>query len=123
MTYLFVGVGGMIGSIIRYILSTTAEEFGSSNFPYGTLLVNLSGAFLLGWITKKFVNLKKIPPQVLTALTTGVIGSYTTFSTFCLETIRLMQEGDYLFALLYILISLFGGLFFVRIGLKLGESR
>ncbi|MCM3568868.1 fluoride efflux transporter CrcB [Neobacillus mesonae] len=122
MVYLFVGVGGMVGSIIRYLLSMAAISLWSSEFPFGTLFVNITGAFLLGWITNKFVLLKKLPPQILTALTTGIIGSYTTFSTFCLETVRLMNEDQYLFSFLYILISLLGGLVFVRIGLKMGEQ-
>lgn len=122
MVYLFVGIGGMIGSVIRYLLSTAAAGLMDETFPFGTLFVNLTGAFLLGWITNKFVSLKKLPPLLLTALTTGVIGSYTTFSTFCLETIKLMEQGQYLFSFLYILISLLGGLLFVRIGLKMGEQ-
>ncbi|MED4204037.1 fluoride efflux transporter CrcB [Neobacillus mesonae] len=122
MVYLFVGIGGIIGSVIRYLLSTAVAGFMDETFPFGTLFVNLTGAFLLGWITNKFVSLKKLPPLLLTALTTGVIGSYTTFSTFCLETIKLMEQGQYLYSFFYILISLLGGLLFVRIGLKMGEQ-
>lgn len=123
MVYLFVGIGGIIGSIIRYVLSNAVSDLWNSSFPYGTLFVNLTGSFLLGWVTNKLVALKKLPPHLLTALTTGVIGSYTTFSSFCLETIKLMEAGNYLFSFLYIVISLLGGLLFVRMGLKMGEQR
>lgn len=121
MVYLFVGIGGMVGSLLRYFLSTAVTEICSTAFPFGTLIINLSGSFLLGWISNHFVILKKLPPQLLTGLTTGVIGSYTTFSTFCLEAIQLMEAGKYFLSFAYIVISLLGGLIFVRIGLKIGK--
>lgn len=122
MVYLFIGIGGMIGSILRYLLSHIIPQIWGGDFPWGTLIINLSGSFFLGWITNKLVVLKKLPPQLLTALTTGVIGSYTTFSTFCLETVQLMEAGKYYLSLLYIVLSLMGGLLFVRIGLEIAEN-
>ncbi|QCJ43101.1 fluoride efflux transporter CrcB [Bacillus sp. S3] len=121
MVYFFVGLGGIAGSLLRYFLSILGEHFLGSHFPTGTLFINLSGAFFLGWITSRWVNRKKLPPYILTALTTGLVGSYTTFSTFCYETVHLFEGREYAFGVLYICISLVGGLFFVRAGLKISE--
>ncbi|WP_312472676.1 fluoride efflux transporter CrcB [Neobacillus sp.] len=122
MVYFYVGLGGIIGSLLRYSLAIIAVDFWGKGFPLGTLIINLSGAFLLGWITTHFVFPKKLHPYFLTALTTGVIGSYTTFSTFCLETVHLIEANEDILALLYILSSFLGGLFFVKLGSTIGEK-
>jgi fluoride exporter len=121
LVYIFVGLGGIAGSLLRYFLSAFAGHFGGEEFPIGTLLINLSGAFLLGWISNQLVISKKLPPYLLTALTTGVIGSYTTFSTFCYETVHLFDTGKFFFGFLYLFVSLFGGLFFVSSGRQLSK--
>lgn len=123
MVYFFVGIGGIVGSMLRYILSILAVDIWGKGFPLGTLLINLSGAFILGWLTSRVVVPKKLPPYLLTALSTGVIGSYTTFSTFCMETVNLIESADYIKGFFYIIISLIGGLFFVRMGMNLGEQQ
>jgi fluoride exporter len=121
LLYLFAGLGGVAGSLFRYILSVIIGQFWGGEFPIGTLFINLTGAFLLGWVTNLLVIPKKLPPQLLTALTTGVIGSYTTFSTFCYETVELFDKGEFLLGCLYIAVSVYGGLFFVKAGMKLSD--
>jgi fluoride exporter len=116
-----VGLGGIAGSLLRYFLSAIAGHFGGEEFPIGTLLINLSGALLLGWVSNQLVISKKLPPYLLTALTTGVIGSYTTFSTFCYETVHLFDTGEFLYGFLYLFVSLFGGVFFVSAGMHLSK--
>jgi fluoride exporter len=123
LIYWFVGVGGVLGSLFRFLLSTLAVNIWGREFPIGTLLINLSGAFLLGWFSSAFVFPKKLHPNLIAALTTGVIGSYTTFSTFCLETVQLIESGDYLSGMFYVGISLFGGLLLVKLGITLGDQR
>jgi CrcB protein len=118
LVYLLVGIGGVVGSLLRYLLSILAMNFSGAGFPIGTLFINLTGSFLLGWVTSQFVIPKKLHPYLLTGLTTGVIGSYTTFSTFCYETVHLIESKEYLWGFLYMFISLVGGLFFVRIGMS-----
>lgn len=122
MIYLFVGLGGIVGSLFRYLLSVLAVVIWGKEFPIGTLFINLTGALLLGFITNQLVGSKNFHPYLYTALTTGVIGSYTTFSTFCYETVHLLETGNYIFGVLYLLCSLFGGLFFVKVGMKLSEQ-
>ncbi|CRK83745.1 fluoride efflux transporter CrcB [Neobacillus massiliamazoniensis] len=123
MLYLFIGIGGIIGSMLRYLVSIIAVQIWGKDFPLGTLLINLSGSFFLGWFTSAIVNQKKMHPYILTAISTGIVGSYTTFSTFCFETVHLFQMENYLKAFFYLLLSLFGGLFFVRLGVNVGEQQ
>ncbi len=122
LVYFLVGIGGIAGSLLRYGLSLLAVHIWGKDFPIGTLLINLSGAFFLGWITSHFVYAKKLHPNLVTALSTGVIGSYTTFSTFCLETVDLFEKSDYLFGILYIAFSLLGGLLFTHLGIQSGRN-
>jgi CrcB protein len=117
MVYLLVGIGGVVGSVLRYLLSILAMNLWGVGFPIGTLFINLTGSFLLGLVTSQLVIPKKLHPHLLTALTTGVIGSYTTFSTFSYETVHLIESKEYLVGFIYLFISIIGGLFFVRIGI------
>lgn len=115
-------MGGIIGSLMRYVLSLLAVNIWGERFPIGTLLINLTGAFLLGWFTTRFGHSKKLHPYFITAFSTGVVGSYTTFSTFCLETVRLFEAEDYFKGMIYVLLSLFGGLLFVKMGQNFGDE-
>lgn len=123
LIYLFVGIGGIIGSLLRFILSTFAADLWGKGFPIGTLLINLTGAFILGWFTTKYILPKKLHPYISSAFSTGVIGSYTTFSTFCVETIHLVEDNEYLKGFIYVVISLFGGLLFVKMGMSVGSRK
>lgn len=109
--YLAVGLGGMIGSLLRYGISLLFEN----HLSWGTLLVNVSGAFLLTFLLYSPIMIRNIQPILLTALTTGVIGSYTTFSTIQLETVLLMKT-NILHAVLYISFTVIFGLFFSYLG-------
>lgn len=115
--YMMVGVGGIIGSTSRHGVSLL---FGFPNkvFPYGTLTVNLLGCFILSFILYQPNWKEIIPTEVFTALTTGIIGSFTTFSTFALETVQVSQLS-LLLAIIYISLTLFGGLICSYLGYKL----
>ena len=123
LLYFYVGLGGVAGSLLRYLLSLVSVGLWGKEFPIGTLFINLSGAFLLGFITTHFVGSKRVHPHLITALTTGVIGSYTTFSTFSVETVHLIESGKYILGFLYLFVSLIGGLLLVRTGMKLSEHK
>jgi fluoride exporter len=122
LLYLFIGIGGIVGSLLRYSVSIMTIDIWNPGFPVATLTVNLVGSLLLGWCSSCFQKLNKVPSYIKTSITTGLIGSFTTFSTFCLETIQLIESGDYLVAFIYIFISFFGGLLFVKLGVKLGSQ-
>lgn len=93
---LIVGAGGFLGAALRYIISGwSVNKFGSS-FPFGTLIVNVVGGLLMGFIMEASVSTLSIPANVRLFLTTGIMGGLTTFSTFSYETISLMSDGEYL---------------------------
>jgi fluoride exporter len=110
-------LGGFFGAISRYALGEWIQS--DNGFPVGTLLINLLGCFLLGWLLTFFSIQKKIRPEITLFLGTGFIGSFTTFSTFSVETILLIQGGLAIYSLLYVLVSVFFGLLLAYLGYKL----
>lgn len=120
--YLAVGIGGMIGAVLRYVISWGFDAWQIASFPIGTFIINLLGCFILGWFTTYLAKLNKFPPFVLTGFSTGLIGSFTTFSTFSYETAHFIQLSLWGLAVLYVLCSLWGGLLFSFLGFRLGEK-
>jgi len=119
---ILIGIGGAIGAALRYSVSLLFLTNVTAGFPFATVGVNLAGCFLLGMLSSGF-ELKLIKnPDYLSAFKTGLIGSFTTFSTFSVEVIQLLQHHSYLFAILYIFISAIFGLLFVVLGMKIGKS-
>lgn len=114
MNVLLVMTGGFFGAICRY--AAGAGMPAAHGFPLGTLFVNLVGCFVLGWFLTYAARSRKIKPESILFIGTGVIGSFTTFSTFSVETIHLFEEGRAFLALLYILISTAAGLVLADIG-------
>lgn len=127
MKYIAVGVGGIIGALARYGLSEIFAEAAPTRFPLGTWLANIIGSFLLALLTMYIFRMKKVSPVVINGVGTGMIGSFTTFSTFSVETITLLQNGDFLLAVFYVITSVVFGLCMswlgFRIGMKLYEQR
>lgn len=120
--YVWVGVGGLLGSVTRYWLSAYITARTGSHFPLGTFLINVSGALLIGFLSSVGADRGLLSPHVRLALTTGFLGGYTTFSTFSLEAIRLFQGGSVLLASLYVLGSVLAGLSGAFIGLSIGRA-
>ncbi|HEX7065842.1 MAG TPA: fluoride efflux transporter CrcB [Bacillales bacterium] len=119
--YLLVGAAGMAGALLRYYVSIMIEPGWMSGFPLGTFSANMIGSFVLGWFTTCIVALKKMPPPVLKAIGTGLIGSFTTFSTFSVETVELLQQGLWEAAFLYVFLSLAGGMLMAGLGYHVGH--
>ena len=118
---LFIGIGGFIGAVMRYWISgITYDKFGIS-FPYGTFAVNIIGAFILGLLITLSETRFILHPNLKIALTVGILGAFTTFSTFCYETVALMQTGDFYKAFLNIFLSLLVGIIAVLLGIKAGS--
>ena len=110
-------IGGFFGAISRYALGEWIHT--NNGFPLGTLLINLIGCFLLGWFLT-FVNQRtKVNPNLILLIGTGFIGSFTTFSTFSVETITLFEQGLLFLGLLYCLSSIIFGLLLSYLGYKL----
>jgi CrcB protein len=111
MEYFVVGFGGMLGSITRYMLGKWISERVNTIFPIGTLLINISGAFLLGIVITIYTD-----GNLYLLLAEGYLGAFTTFSTFMYEGFNLFQENERKNALLYVLGTLFIGILGFIIG-------
>ncbi|PLT27523.1 fluoride efflux transporter FluC [Peribacillus deserti] len=121
MVYLFVGLAGTLGAILRYAIGITF--FTHSTFPFTTLFINLIGSFLLAWLTTNLFKRISVSPLLVSAIGTGFVGSFTTFSTLSVETVTLLKDGELLLGIIYIFVSIFGGLLMSRIGFKVsGEA-
>ena len=104
MNCVFVGAGGMIGSILRYLMSLFPTQ-GSGGFPVVTLLINLIGSFLIGVIAALAGRSTALDPHLLLLLKVGLCGGFTTFSTFALETEQLLQDGRIAIGITYAVAS------------------
>lgn len=120
MIYLWIGIAGMLGAILRYLISVLF--FTDSLFPLATLAINLLGSFLLAWLTSHAFKKVCLSPHLSTAIGTGFIGSFTTFSALSVETIRLFQSGNHFLGLVYVLVSLFGGLTMSYLGFNISKE-
>lgn len=119
--YGFIALGGALGALGRYFLSTWIYSKGDYIFPWGTFAVNILGCFILGmvyvWGTEKLV----ISPNIRAFLAVGFLGAFTTFSTFSLETLNVIKDGEFKIALINIIGSLVLGLFAVWCGTIVAE--
>lgn len=115
--YFAVGIGGIIGSILRYLVSLLFYPISFVGFPWATLMVNITGAFLLTFMLFHPRIKTKLSPTVFTALTTGIVGSYTTFSTITVEVALLFKVSSFI-SISYLFLTIFGGLFCSYLGYK-----
>lgn len=119
---LYVGLGGFLGSGCRYVISLAAARLLGTQMPYGTLIVNAFGGFLIGLLMELSLATNLIPPNLRLFLVTGVLGGLTTFSTFSYETMSLFSDRSYWQALLNIGLNLFLSLGGVALGRLLVNS-
>ena len=119
---LLVGVGGFVGSVARYLVAVLFANQFSSVFPFATLTVNVVGCFLIGIIFALSDRGNILSPEWRVLLTTGFCGGFTTFSTFSYESLRLLQDGEYLYVGVYVLASVVVGLAATYVGIILIRS-
>lgn len=112
----YVGLGGFIGASLRYLISAYFTKLAGDQFPYGTLIVNVAGGLLIGFIMYISFKSNYITPNIRLFLTTGILGGLTTFSTFSYETISLFNDSKYLFGITNIFLNLFLSLAGVILG-------
>ena len=117
----FVALGGALGSMARVALGTLVQE-RAGTFPLGTILVNVSGSFVLALVMEYALATPAVSREMRGFLTAGFCGGYTTFSTFSYETIRLAQDGDYRRAGLYLTLSVVGSIAAALAGFALARE-
>ena len=118
---LVVFLGGGIGASARYLLSTALSRTINSSFPYGTFVVNVLGCFLIGLLMSMFEERFLVNPALRMFLTIGILGGFTTFSTFSYETITLLNDAQFLYAGLNIALSIVTCLGATYVGMTLGK--
>lgn len=119
---LLVGAGGFVGSVARFLSQQLVARYYPSSFPWGTLLVNITGCFLIGLLYALSEKGALISPEMRLLLATGFCGGFTTFSSFAYENITLMQDGQLLYTFLYIASSIIIGFLAAYLGVILVKS-
>lgn len=104
-TLLLVAVGGAAGSVFRFMMSATVQRLTASDFPYGTLSVNLLGSFLIGFFYVVLIGRSSLEQEWRAFILIGLLGGFTTFSSFSMETLLLLQQMQWFKALANMLVS------------------
>ncbi len=120
MQFVAIGVGGAIGAILRFVISGIAYNVLGQNFPWGTLVVNMIGCFLIGFLSQLFEEMA-ISPNLRVLILVGGLGAFTTFSTYALENVNLLRDGQFGIAFLNIIASTVLGIVFVFVGMALAN--
>jgi CrcB protein len=119
---LFIAFGGAAGAVLRYGASLGVYSLLGRGFPYGTMFVNVSGSLLMGLLSIVMLERFNIGPEWRAAILVGLLGSFTTFSTFSIETLNLLEQGDMTKAFANIVLSVIVCLAAVWIGISLGRQ-
>ncbi len=118
---LLVGFGGFAGSVSRYLASSSVQKLFLLSFPFGTLFVNVVGSLIIGFLFGLGERGNILSPEARLFFATGFCGGFTTFSTFSLESLSLLRDGQWLFFSLYAVGSVLLGLLFVFMGFWLSR--
>ncbi|MDH1113138.1 fluoride efflux transporter CrcB [Rhizobium pusense] len=117
-----VAAGGAIGSVFRYLVGVWSVRLAGVNFPWGTLTVNVVGSFLIGLLVELVARRLNAPMEMRLFLVTGVLGGFTTFSSFSLDAVSLFERGALGLSAVYVLASLSVSIAAVFAGLALGRN-
>lgn len=115
-------LGGALGAVMRYLVANWIYAYLGRDFPYGTLSVNIIGSFLMGLLTILIMQKSAIDPAVKLAIMVGFLGAFTTFSTFSIDTLNLLEKGAIALATLNIFISVTSCIAAVWLGILLGKQ-
>jgi len=121
LRFFLIALFGAIGTLARYGLGGVVQIRTGSTFPYGTLLINLTGCFFLGLIGQITLNRVIVPPEWRVAIAIGFFGGYTTFSSFGWETAKMFEAGEWLRACTYVAASVVFGLLLSVAGIRLAN--
>lgn len=114
--FLYVMAGGAMGAALRYAVGVMCDHVRVLSLPVGTLVVNLIGCLLLGLLLGAGERFTAMPRPVLLMLTVGLCGAFTTFSTFSAETVRAIENGQLWQSIIYVIVSVTGGLLLFWVG-------
>ena len=117
MKIVWIAVFGAIGTLTRYGLQGVVQERTAGTFPTGTLLVNLTGCLLLGFLGQLTLNRMVISPEIRVAMTIGFFGGYTTFSSFSWEAVKMLEDGEWVWAGTYVAASVVVGMLLTFVGI------
>jgi CrcB protein len=124
MTFIYLAIFAIIGAFARYVQSIVVQNVMGRAFPFGTLSINVLGSFLMGFLFFATLERINISPELRTGILTGGLGAYTTFSTFSLETLNLIENGEMVKAGLYVggsvALSIAAAIFGAYLSRKLG---
>ncbi len=121
MKLFLIALLGAVGTLCRYGLQGLVQTSMGTTFPYGTLLINLTGCLLLGFLGQLTLNRLLISSDLRIAIAVGFFGGYTTFSSFGWETAKMLEDGEWLRATTYVTASVFAGLLFSVAGIRLAN--
>jgi CrcB protein len=119
--FILIALGAVLGANARYLVGLWAGERFGAGFPYGTLIVNITGSFLLGFLVATATGRLNISQEVRLLLGVGFLGAFTTFSSFAVETLTLVQNGNLWKALLNVFTNNLVGLVSALLGLYLAR--
>jgi len=120
--YIYIAIGGMLGAILRYGIKNIHIYNYNGNIPINTLLINVSGSFLLALILTISFEIYEFDADIRLGIVTGFLGAYTTFSTLCKEAVNLMRQGNYSSAVSYMGLTVFLGLTATYFGVVLARK-
>jgi CrcB protein len=119
---LLIGVAGLAGTLARYWLSGWADSRWGSTFPIGTLIVNLVGCLAIGFLFHATQEKYLVDPVIRTVILVGLLGGFTTFSSFAVQTFNLLRDGEFFLAGVNLVVSNVAGLFLVWVGYSVSRS-
>jgi CrcB protein len=122
LSFLWVGMGGAVGAMLRYGLGIVVLRLLPANFPWGTLGVNLIGSLLIGLLAGIFVETMGPHHTGWLFLAVGILGGFTTFSTFGLDQVFMLLKAEYFKAFVYVAVSVVGGLALTGLGFFVGKG-
>jgi len=103
MLYLSIVAAGGIGALMRYLIGRGTINLGWTGLPFGTLIANLIGCFLMGYLSWMLTNKWQLSKEIQSVLLTGFLGGFTTFSAFSLETVNMLEQDNGIYTIIYVL--------------------
>lgn len=116
-TLIAIAAGGALGAVGRYVFSSQVTHWMGPDFPWGILLVNIAGCFVMGVVAELGALSLNLSPEMRAFLTTGILGGFTTFSAFALDSAVMIERGDWMATMFYVAASVLGSIAALFLGL------